>query len=199
MMCYISMISQQSVDDFSCSGVLYDSKGEVVDDIFEDGKSLKELRNEKFTIIVNEEKANTKGTVCDKISAFVQDAGTVFILSKKACDFFLKNGVANLEFFDLTIKGKNVHLTSHKLVKVVDEKIECIDNQKSDLTYNSKGRVSTVDYLELDESKIPNDRDLFLLGPFLSAQVFLRPELAEKIQNELTGFDILRADEFFKL
>jgi hypothetical protein len=103
-----------------------------------------------------------------------------------------------LEYFDLTIKGKKTEVKTHLLVNVVGKKIDCINFEKSKLTLWGD-KVTAVEYLELDETKIPEDQSLFLLGGFAGAKIFVRPELTEKIKNELTGFVFKTTDEFIKL
>lgn len=198
-MYYLDMIGMESVEDFSASGILYNSGGDVVKNIFDTGKSLKELKEEKFTIIVDEEAANTKGAVRDKISAFVQDAGAVFILSDKGCQFLKDHGVANLELFDLTIKGKNVNLKTHKLVNVVSDKINCINTERSEITYGRSGNIKEVEYLELMEEKIPESTYMFLIGGFYAAKIFVRPEIKEKIKKSLSGFKFDSVEEFVQI
>ncbi len=191
---YLDII-KRGLKDFTCTGVLYNSKGEVVNEIFDEGKSLKELASEKFTIIIDEKAANAKGIIQDKIAGFVQDAGAVFILSDKACKFFKDSGVTNFEYFDLTIKGKKTEIKTHKLVNVVGEKIDCINFEKSKIKL-WKENLDVVEYLELDETKIPENLSVFLLGRCPTATIFIKPQLTEKIKKELTGFVFKDVDQF---
>jgi hypothetical protein len=198
-MYYLDMIRSESVEDFSSPGVLYNSKGDIVNEIFDEGNSLRELKDEKFTLIIDEEDANTNGPVRDKIPAFVQDAGAVFILSEKGCRFFKENGIFNLEFFNLTIKGKNIKLKDYKLVNIVSEKIECIDKERSIIAYNRYGYIKKVEFLSLIEEKVPKNLSIFLLGGFKSAEVFVRTDLKQKIEKTLTGFKFEAVEEFSQI
>ena len=69
----------ETLDNAILSGILYDKSGNIVESIFDPGKSLKDAYEKQHFTIVVDEKESTKGNWPDKLDMFVTDAGNIFI------------------------------------------------------------------------------------------------------------------------
>ncbi len=192
---YLEASPGQNNENFILSGTIYNKDGETVKNIFDPGISLEEShRGEKFTIVVDE-KQSFEGKWVDMIYGFVKDAGTIFIASPKTCKLFEQIGLNNLEYFDLSIvtkKGKN---DDYKIINVVG-KIDCIDDDESEIEYYRNGNVEYVEKLVFDEDKTPKDLKIFLLGKHNTAEIFIHESVKEAIDKNLEGFALTPLDEY---
>ncbi len=182
-------------ENFIMAGVLYNSKGEIVDTIFNPGVSLKETYGkEKFTIIVNE-KESTKGKLVDIIRGFFSKAGRIFVASDKACALFQNLGLSNLEYFDVSIQLKDEKIINYKIINIIG-KIDCIDDDQSEIKYWDNGTIKYIYSLVFDENKIPHDKKIFLLGRQNSASIFVHESVKQAIEENLEGFTLIPVDEY---
>ncbi len=169
------------------SGTIYDSGKNIVDRIFNSGKSIQEMYGkEKYTIVVNK-KESSLGNWTDVVFNYVTNAGSILIVSDAARILFDQAGVNNLEYFDLTITTKKEKITNYQIVNVVG-KIDCVDTKKSNIVLRRNGNIKDVKKLVFDHKKVPADLKIFLLAKYKAAKVFVTKPLKETIETSLKGF-----------
>ncbi len=174
-------------DNTILAGTLYDSTDQVVNRIFYPGTSLRQTHGqEKFTLIVDDGESHL-GKWVDIVCNFVTNAGTVFIASEKTCELFQKLQLNNLEYYDLTIQSKRKTLTNYKIINIAS-KIDCIDNDASNIVHRNNGYIKSINTLVFDEEKIPEGIRLFLLGRYATAHMFVHESVKEAIAKHLEGF-----------
>ncbi len=169
-------------------GVLYNGKKEIVSDVFDAGISIQPAHDqENFTVVVDE-KESFIGKWGDTVYNFVQDAGSIFIVSEETVHLFRKLGLHNLEFYNLTIVLNKQKLTNYKIVNVVG-KIDCINDDKSEMKVREDKTIKSVTRLAFDEQKIPEDIKIFLLARKNVAKIFVHQSVKDAIEEaNLDGF-----------
>ncbi len=186
---YFHLSSSNDEEYFILRGDIYDSKHQLVDTIFNSGESLLEAYKETvFTIVANTKKSYP-GQWVDNITNFVSDAGKIFIASDKACALFAKLGLHNLEYYDVSIQWKNEIIDGYKIINVVG-KIDCINDHESSIEYRSDNSIEEIDKLVFDETKIPKNMKILLLGKHYSRIVFVHKTVVDAITENLQGFQL---------
>ncbi len=108
------------------------------------------------------------------------------VFSKKLRDVLGELGVDNIQYFDLDIVDPKTgkHYTDYKIANVVGL-VDCVDIDKSDLTYFDDGDIEFIDKLVLNETKIPSNIKVFCLLNDASL-----PLVHQSIKNAIDGSDI---------
>ena len=193
----LSYLMQDEKADYFVNGVLYNAKKDIVGKIFDIGKALDvEDVSAPFIAIVNEKDSNVKKNKVrkDKIYFSVDKAGTLFLASKKVKDLFEKEGVQNVQFFDVVIKTSLENIDTYSILNITD-KIDCVNINASDLMLFPNGFVRRTKKLVLEESKIPKEKKIFLLEKYPSQMIIVHDDLKNAINEEgLTGFTFVNLD-----
>ena len=178
------------------AGSLYNDNNELVEGfIFDDGVAGN-IESASFKLIVNEEDSYTKGRLhTDMIILRTGSAGMLNLVSPKAQELLKSTSEKDFELHDIQIKGIDLEINDYKILKITS-KIECIDQEKSELRFSRDGSIRRIRTLVLETEKIPTEKNLFLLKERMTAVVIIHDRLASKIKEaELTGFfiqDLLR-------
>jgi hypothetical protein len=193
----LSYLIENEKKDVNLNGTMYNSEKEIVRGIFDKGIILdpKEIKA-PFTIILNEKESSIKNKrKPDKISVFVINAGFLFLVSPKVKIFLEGLGLKNIQFFDVTIKSSSGEISDYKILNIAD-KIDCIDFNSSDIETFDSGDISSIENLILDQDKIPEGIQLFLLAGRTSATIVVHQNLRDAIEKEkLTGFQFVNLEE----
>ncbi len=178
----------------SFKGTTYNSDSEEIEQIFNDGVSLQGKLKLPFLTILDDRRSTVKA-IKDRIY-FRSNAGGVWLISKKA-KVFLDSLNLPLEFFPINIKGKKTEIENYFLVNVIG-KIKCVDFEKSDVDYNKEyNYIEWIDSLSIDESKVPPETDVFLLGEYRAMFVIVSSRIKEAIEEEgLSGFVFRKPEEY---
>ncbi|MCF6323059.1 MAG: hypothetical protein L3J89_01835 [Gammaproteobacteria bacterium] len=86
------------------------------------------------------------------------------VFSARLCELLHKVMVDNIQYFDFDIispKDSKIY-TNYKIANVVGL-VDCVDKDKSDLTFYDSGTIEFIDKLVLDETKIPLELKIFRL------------------------------------
>ncbi|MFT3701394.1 MAG: hypothetical protein QM802_03450 [Agriterribacter sp.] len=192
---------QDEKKDMRLNGTIYDYNQDTVGKIFDKGQYLDPSNiNAPFIVILDEKDSRFKNRIRkDKISIHVIQAGFLFLISPTAQLFFQNSTIDNLQYFDVAIRGNNFEISDYKIVNILD-KIDCVDFGASDLKLYSDGRISRILKLVLDESKIPDGKQIFQLGKFSASAIVIHENIKQKIEGAgLTGFSFTEFDKAYKL
>lgn len=185
----------QNQKNINLKGTTYNSEEEVVDEIFFDGVPLKKKVKEPFTVILDDRRTVYDKILLDKIAIDTVETGAVLLVSPKAKEVFHKLNLP-IEFIDVKIKGKNLQLNDYKFVNVIG-RINCTDHKKSKLKYLDDDIIQLYDSLVLDETKIPKNTNIFLLGEDITMMVVVSERIKNAIEEaNLTGFNFIKPEDY---
>ena len=173
------------------TGTMYCGNKKLEGDIFRAGKLINEADFEKkITVIVDESDSSyKKKTLTDRIILDVVDMGSLLLVSSKLVTLIKKSEVTNVQFFEVKIKASNFELIEYYLMNVIG-KIDCMDEDKSEIRYRSNGKILHLENLVLDNSKIPENLQIFLLDRFTAAVILIREDLKQVMEKAgLTGIE----------
>jgi hypothetical protein len=180
--------------DLILEGVLYNKEKEKVNQtIFYDGNEKTEM-HAPYLYIIDQKSSNTKNRrLLDKIC--MDD----IVVSPKIQNLFSELKIPNFKFYDLVIKGIELEISDYKILKILGNKIDCVDLEKSDLKLSSSGNINPffVNKLVVDETKIPEGTKLFVLGR-TSEIVVVHEDVKNAIESKnLTGFLFFALEHFY--
>lgn len=188
--------------DMWLKGTIYNKNKNVVKEIFDKGKILKESEiGAPFTIILNEKVSSIRNKKTkDKISTSVIESGFLFLISLDTKILFEELNIDNLQYIDVSIISSLVVINDYKIVNITD-KIDCTDFSASYLDLYFDGDISSISKLVLDETKIPKGKLIFLLGKRETGIILVHENLKKAIENaKLTGFrfvELENADQLY--
>lgn len=195
---FLNKVLINEKEHFYLNGVLYDNNNHRIKEGFDDGKIHEDLAPPFLLVLDNSDSNTKKRMLTDKIYCAANDLGLLFVVSPKAQEFLFKHAPNDIQMFDLIIKGKNFELTDYKVVKVLD-KIDCVDLQKSELSYDADyDSINEADSIVLNEEKIPDNKQIFLLAKRYTAVILIHENLKNSMEIEgLTGFKFYNLDEAY--
>ncbi len=188
---------EDTKQDMWFQGTIYNNKKKIVEETFSSGKNLDEDKiNAPFTIILDEKESSLKKKIAkDKISTSVIESGFLFLISPATQAFFKKLNVNNLQYFDVHIKSSILEIKDYKIVNVID-KIDCIDLSASEAVLYPNQNIKKITSLILDETKIPKEKQIFLLGRKSVAVILVHENIKKAIEEtKLTGFKFFTLDK----
>lgn len=192
----LSDVMMDDKNDFYFSGVLYDKKNEIVSEIFDDG-ILHDNMNNPYTLILDETSSRLKKRrSTDKIVSSVRDAGFLFLVSQKTQDILNRLVIDEIKMYEVKIRSSNLELTDYKIVKITD-KIDCVDMAKSDIDFEkSLNFIFNARSLVFDDKKIPDGKQIFLLGKRPTGVIVIHENLKTAIEKSgLSGFYFYSLDD----
>lgn len=131
-----------------------------------------------------------------KLYDFVTNIDDLFIVSKKVKEIIEGLSVDNMEYFQLTLFDHQMKIaaTDYYILNLVGS-IDCIDMDETVCVMERllKGRISDIDNLVLDESKIPPDAKMFRLAN--KPEEYIVSDAVRKVfeENGITNFKLLEA------
>ncbi len=185
---------------------IFDSGHEThVSDIFEEPGSLKEKINEPLTVILHESTSfyNKSQRLTDVLD--LSFPGRIPCYSVKCKNLFESLDLP-LEYHKVQIKGKGIEIIEgYYVAKLTGDRLECVDYEKSIIQYfplfEAKGIYTpwTIEKLALDQTQIPSDTNMFVLGLKDWESYFLW--ISEEVKNhmeqiDLTGFKYTEVGEY---
>lgn len=192
---FVLELRSKEEKDMDLKGTTYDMNQNVVEEIFYAGESLKNKVQSPLTVILNDRRTTYSQTLFDRIAIDTNQTGAVLLVSSKAQEVLRKLSLP-IEFIDVTIKGKNLELKDYKFVNIIG-RINCTDHEKSELEYLEENVIQLYDTLVLNESKIPDGTDIFLLGEDITMVVIISERVKNAIEAaKLTGFEIKKPEDF---
>ncbi len=129
------------------------------------------------------------------ISDFVDNIDSLIIPSEEAKALLVKEGLTEeyVEYLPFTLKNKNgrvVDSTNYYIANLL-RAVDCLDREKSDYASTNSGEIVVVRTLYLDETKIPDDANLFRLGECPEI-IIIRSDLMKSIEAAgFTGISVL--------
>jgi len=154
------ILSNEFVDEGSDADLSGDINLDLGDEIsFDNGVPI---TSSIPKIILTLDSDSRMGKMTDHLS-IDEVCGLVF--SAQLCELLHNSMVDNIQYFDFDIvnpKNNNTY-TNYKIANVVGL-VDCVDKEKSDLTFYDSGTIEFIDKLVLDESKIPPELKIFRLA-----------------------------------
>jgi hypothetical protein len=195
---FLSKVLINEKEHFFLNGVLYDNDKKKVEEGFDDGKIHENFVPPFLLVLDDSESITKKRVLTDKIYCAANELGSLFLVSPKAQELLSKHAPDDIQMFDIIVKGGNFELADYKIVKVLD-KIDCVDLEKSELSYDADyDSIDDADKIVLNEEKIPNNKQIFLLAKRYSAVILIHENLKNAIGKVgLTGFNFYNLDEAY--
>lgn len=173
------------------TGTMYYEGEKFKEDHFRNGKKIDENRFKKaFVVIVDESDSSYKNRkLTDRVLLTIVHAGPMVLVSPKFMLLLQKLQILNVQFFDVSIKASDFELNNYKLLNVIG-KYDCMDEEKSEIRYRSDGKILHLRNLVLDQSRFPENQQIFLLDKFNIAMILVHENLKKELQKEgLTGIE----------
>lgn len=173
------------------TGTMYYEGEKFKEDHFRKGKKIDENRFKKaFVVIVDESDSSYKNRkLTDRVLLTIVHAGPMVLVSPKFMLLLQKLQILNVQFFDVSIKASDFELNNYKLLNVIG-KYDCMDEEKSEIRYRSDGKILHLRNLVLDQSRFPENQQIFLLDKFNIAMILVHENLKKELQKEgLTGIE----------
>lgn len=169
-------------------GELFNTKKNIVGTIFDDGEVHKNMEDPYLLILDETESIIERRKETDFITSFVKDSGSILVISPNAINCLRKWAPGDFEVYDLTVRGSNFILETHKVLKVIN-KIDCVNLKLSDLRYSERtDSIKMVKKLVLNMENIPTGKQIFLLGKRKTGIIMVHEELKNNIEAaNLTG------------
>ncbi len=129
---------------------------------FDNGISLSTNKLPKMTLTINED--SRLGRMTDHL-CISEANGLVF--SSKIRNIINDLNIENIEYFNFEIVNPATEeiYSDYKIANVVGL-VDCIDLEKSDLTFFESGNIQFFDDLVFDESKIPKELKIFRISNY---------------------------------
>ena len=140
--------------------VLVDEKGFPTPNPFNDGKEVSAPNHFILNVIVDKSETGKLG---DKLSLAVHNNDTLLVVSQKLKEI-LEKLPDNLQFHPTKVIFENNEYQDYFIVNIL-QVVDAIEYQKSKLVYYDEAHTEVfhIDDLVLDEYKIPNNFNIFLL------------------------------------
>jgi len=184
---------------FSASKIYDSNYKEYKSKDFKVENSIRSTFNEPLSIVLHESTSFYKknGKLTDILD--VSFPVNIPCISNRTRSLFESMNLP-LEYFDVQIKGKKIEiLTGYQLAKMVGKRIFCLNHKDSIATYDDE-YLDSITKLVFDQSKIPNDTKIFLLGELYEYYPWITEEIMLEIKkNNLTGFEFLEVGEYKQL
>ncbi len=179
--------------DMKIDGVVFDNEGNIIANIFNQGKPLK---NEKFQIII-QEKYSKSGKIRDKIWVRINRETHIFVASPNVIRLFEELNIRDVEFLDVKIKGDGIDINDFKIINIL-KRIDCADDLKSELIYYDDTRdIYAIEELALDNGKIPGNLDIFQMDRTEDNVTIVSQRFVDLINEKgLTGFQFTLPQKF---
>lgn len=193
----LNYLMEDEKKDLFIKGTIYDNNKKIVGQIFDEGARLdKKDIGSPFVIIADEKQSNLKNKQQkDKVSLSTINAGNLFLGSGKVENLFMKLGIKNIQFFDVKIESSIGDISEYKLLNITD-KIDCADFKSSDLVLFSDGDIKRIKKLVLDQTKIPKEKQIFLLDKYPTQVIVVHDDLIKAIEEAgLTGFNFVNLED----
>ena len=184
------MLSNEFVDEDNDAELTGDIN--LSDDISFDDGVMVDAFVPKITLTLSDD--SRMGNMTDHLSI---DEACGLVFSKRLRDLLQNIAVDNIQYFDFDIvypKGNNVY-TDYKIANVVGL-VDCVDKDKSDLTFYDSGTIEFIDKLVLDESKIPPELNVFRLSN-RSTLTIVHQSVKDAVVNAgITGCVFYKVEEY---
>ncbi|MFT3701395.1 MAG: hypothetical protein QM802_03455 [Agriterribacter sp.] len=188
--------------DAKIEGALLDSKGQLIPSAFGRGNSLRPAENNQYFIRINENFSRI-GKLRDRLIVHIYHHQHLLVVSERMQDMLHKMAFDQVELYPLTIDFNANIISNYKIVNIVN-KIDCVNYEKSELDFEfydknnvGEGSIYTIDSLVLDESLIPPNLNIFLLGRHEDSIIIVHERLKEMIcSHGFSGFIFCKPEEF---
>lgn len=194
-MYYVIQHEASYTDDklLKIDGVIFDSNGDFVSNIFNLGNLL---QPEIFKIKM-QKKYSQKGELTDKIWVQVNRSSLLFVVSQKCVEVMNQLNMGEIEFLGLEFIKDGIDVNNYVIVNVLN-RVDCVNDIESELVYYSDtNKIYAVELLILDESKIPQGLDLFQLDRTEKNITIVSQRFVDKInESGLTGFKFKVPQQF---
>ncbi len=123
------------------------------------------------------------------------------IISEKVKTVLEEHSTSECEFLPIKIENHKGRFVK-ELFYIANflESVPCLDKDKSEFVIDAldKTQMDHISHLFLDESKIPDDFDLFRLSE-MNTLILIREDLKTKLEEaELSGLNFIELDEYGK-
>ena len=154
------ILSNELVDEYNDSDLTGEVNLELGDEICFDEGNVIERTLPKITLTLNED--SQIGKMTDHLS-ITELYGLVF--SSRLRELMHNHKIDNIQYFDLEIKNPKTNdiYSDYKIANIVGL-IDCVDKNKSDVSYFSNGNIKRIRKLVLNERRIPKSAKIFRLS-----------------------------------
>lgn len=182
----------------SIKGILLAPNKEIIASPFNKGTSI-EINGDTFFVKPNE--YSRYGKYTDKLTVGVPGPDYLFVTSA-GLTHSLKQKKVKAEYFGLEIIDfEDIPAIKYNIVNLLD-KIDCLDEGSSEIMYSdlSKSEIQTIESLVLDESKIPNTIDMFLLDKLTFPVMVVSDHFKNELEKEgFKGLDFCSMEAYVHL
>ena len=184
-----------SKTDFYVQGTLLEEDGSLAINIFDAAEPVAKRAGNHLTIKLDENYSKLL-RLRDRIVTYVQNSFYLLVVSPAMKALLEELNTQNIEYLGVTIKGKTVEISDYFIVNILS-KIDCIDDEKSDVYDNEDNTIDAIYSLTLAEEKIPKHLNLFLLGRHEGGIIIAHERLKKAIEERgLKGFVFVDPKEF---
>ncbi|MCB0630556.1 MAG: hypothetical protein R2824_30660 [Saprospiraceae bacterium] len=188
--------------DAYVDGILLDNNDELATNSFIYGAEVKEEAGKSYKIKTNQEFSEI-GKIKDRLVTKVHNT-PIFIVSENFKELLQNNFSGQAEFFEVKFDIVNKKPLEGYFICNILSIYNCIDYENSIVDYefydeNEKGhgQIYTIDSMVIDESKIPIDAHIFLLGNFPKPIILVSQEMRNAIEDRgITGFSFVNPEDF---
>jgi hypothetical protein len=179
--------------DIKIDGVIFDNTGDFVTNIFNIGISL---GISEFKIKAHSE-TSKNGKLRDKLWVQINRSSLLFVASPKVIELFEELNIRDCEYLNVQISDVEIKIENFKIINVL-KRVDCIDDEQSELVYyTDTDKIYAIDYLNLDQDKIPPGLDIFQLDRIEKNVTVVSQRFVDKVnEKELTGFRFIPPEKF---
>lgn len=188
--------------DAYLNATLLDSKYTVTPNIFGKGKDVPASNNVKYHLKINHDYSKT-GKIRDRIPVLVHNSDYIFLASERLQELLKETSAGQIEFFPISFEYNGIAYDNYKIVNVL-HKIECVNYEQSNITFESyndndegEGDIYAIEGLVFDESLIPSNLNIFLLGRSNNSIIVVHERLKNAInEKKISGFVFYKPEDF---
>jgi hypothetical protein len=194
--------SEKPKFDAYVNAALLDSKYIVTANVFGKGKTVLGSNNVQYHLRINHDYSKT-GKIRDRIPVLVHNSDYIFLASERLQELLKETSAGQIEFFHVSFEYNSTVFDKYKIVNVLN-KIECIDYEQSEITFESyndndegEGDIYAIEGLVFDESLIPPHLNIFLLGRSNSSIIVVHERLRDAVhERKMSGFVFCDPEDF---